>query len=395
MEEKKILIADDSELNRAILVDMLPNNFTVVEVANGREAVAEMALRRDEFSMLLLDVVMPEMDGFEVLEEMNRRHWIEKLPVIMISAESSTAFIERAFQMGATDYINRPFIPEVIRRRILNVVLLQTRKQHLLDMMTAQLYQKEKNTEMVVSILSHVVEFRSGEAGDHMSHVAHITALLLKTLMGKTDQYHLDEEDVEAIETAAELHDIGKLLIPEEILTKPGALTSEEFEIVKRHTVFGSRLITSLPFYQNERLVQYAIEICHYHHERWKGEGYPDGLKGDAIPIAAQVVSLADVYDALVSKRCYKEAFSHEESMRMIHAGESGTFNPLLLECLDEIADHLKKEVAGSTAVDSGKYHLAAKTMMEDLYRGRGDSAARVAMQLGRRGVSSGSSSVT
>lgn len=214
-----------------------------------------------------------------------------------------------------------------------------------------------------------------------MTHVILVTGLLLQCLVGKTDRYHLKREDIEAIRMASGLHDIGKLQIPEEILTKPHSLTPEEYEIVKRHTQIGAKLITDLPIYQNERLVKYAIEICRWHHERWNGEGYPDGLKGDAIPIAAQVVSVADVYDALTSERCYKEAFSHEKSMRMIHSGECGNFNPLLLECLDEIAVRLQKELSVVPHLDQG--HSEARCTVEELYASRSeDSTTRVAIQL-------------
>lgn len=263
----------------------------------------------------------------------------------------------------------------------MNTVLLHTKKQQLMSVLADRFYRQEKNTELMVDILGHAVECRSGEGGTHMTHVILVTGLLLQCPVGKTDRYHLEREDIEAIRVASGLHDIGKLQIPEEILTKPLSLTPEEYEIVKRHTQIGAKLITDLPIYQNERLVKYAIEICSWHHERWNGEGYPDGLKGDAIPIAAQVVSVADVYDALTSERCYKEALSHEKSMRMIHSGECGSFNPLLLECLDEIAVRLQKELSVVLHLDQG--HSEARRTVEELYASRSeDSTTRVAIQL-------------
>lgn len=263
----------------------------------------------------------------------------------------------------------------------MNTVLLHTKKQQLMSVLADRFYRQEKNTELMVDILGHAVECRSGEGGTHMTHVILVTGLLLQCPVGKTDRYHLEREDIEAIRVASGLHDIGKLQIPEEILTKPLSLTPEEYEIVKRHTQIGAKLITDLPIYQNERLVKYAIEICRWHHERWNGEGYPDGLKGDAIPIAAQVVSVADVYDALTSERCYKEALSHEKSMRMIHSGECGSFNPLLLECLDEIAVRLQKELSVVLHLDQG--HSEARRTVEELYASRSeDSTTRVAIQL-------------
>lgn len=263
----------------------------------------------------------------------------------------------------------------------MNTVLLHTKKQQLMSVLADRFYRQEKNTELMVDILGHAVECRSGEGGTHMTHVILVTGLLLQCPVGKTDRYHLEREDIEAIRVASGLHDIGKLQIPEEILTKPLSLTPEEYEIVKRHTQIGAKIITDLPIYQNERLVKYAIEICRWHHERWNGEGYPDGLKGDAIPIAAQVVSVADVYDALTSERCYKEALSHEKSMRMIHSGECGSFNPLLLECLDEIAVRLQKELSVVLHLDQG--HSEARRTVEELYASRSeDSTTRVAIQL-------------
>lgn len=301
MNQKKILIADDSELNRALLVDMLERDFSILEVSNGKETIAALQAHQGEIEVLLLDVVMPEMDGFEVLAAMNENHWIDDIPVIMISAETGSAYIDKAFKLGAVDYVSRPFVPNVIRRRIMNTVLLHTKKQQLMSVLADRFYRQEKKAELMVDILGHAVECRSGEGGTHMTHVSLATGLLLQCLVGKTDRYHLEREDIEAIRMASGLHDIGKLQIPEEILTKPHSLTPEEYEIVKRHTQIGAKLITDLPIYQNERLVKYAIEICRWHHERWNGEGYPDGLKGDAIPIAAQVVSVADVYDALTA----------------------------------------------------------------------------------------------
>ena len=360
---------------------MLEHDFSILEVSNGKETIAALQAHQGEIEVLLLDVVMPEMDGFKVMAAMNENHWIDDIPVIMISAETGSAYIDKAFKLGAVDYVSRPFVPNVIRRRIMNTVLLHTKKQQLMSVLADRFYRQEKNTELLVDILGHAVECRSGEGGTHMTHVILVTGLLLQCLAGKTDRYHLEREDIEAIRMASGLHDIGKLQIPEEILTKPLSLTPEEYEIVKRHTQIGAKLITDLPIYQNERLVKYAIEICRWHHERWNGEGYPDGLKGDAIPIAAQVVSVADVYDALTSERCYKEAFSHEKSMRMIHSGECGSFNPLLLECLDEIAVRLQKELSVVPHLDQG--HSEARCTVEELYASRSeDSTTRVAIQL-------------
>ena len=382
MNQKKILIADDSELNRALLVDMLEHDFSIFEVSNGKETIAALQAHQGEIEVLLLDVVMPEMDGFEVLAAMNENHWIDDIPVIMISAETGSAYIDKTFKLGAVDYVSRPFVPNVIRRRIMNTVLLHTKKQQLMSVLADRFYRQEKNTELMVDILGHAVECRSGEGGTHMTHVILVTGLLLQCLVGKTDRYHLEREDIGAIRMASGLHDIGKLQIPEEILTKPHSLTPEEYEIVKRHTQIGAKLITDLPIYQNERLVKYAIEICRWHHERWNGEGYPDGLKGEDIPIAAQVVSLADAYDALTSKRCYKEALSHEKSLEMIRGGECGSFNPLLLECLNDIADTLKHSAGAEAAVEPPAYRWAKELIWKPDGSRQELSSARMTKQV-------------
>lgn len=344
MDRRKLLIADDSEMNRAMLANMLDHDFQIIEAVDGHETISALEMYEGEIAALLLDIVMPEMDGFQVLEEMQRRGWTESVPTIMISAETGSAYIDRAFELGASDYINRPFATGIIRRRIINAILLHTKKQQLIDIVSNYSYRHEKNTEEMVSILSSAVEHRCG-GGRHMAGVSCLTGLLLRCLLAREDVHPLDPADVEAVCMAASLHDIGKLMIPRELLEKPDRLTPEEYEIVKRHTVIGAQLIAELPVYQGEKLTKYAMEICRWHHERWNGEGYPDGLKGEDIPIAAQVVSLADAYDALTSKRCYKEALSHEKSLEMIRGGECGSFNPLLLECLNESSELLRQEL--------------------------------------------------
>lgn len=345
MDERKLLIADDSELNRAILVSVLEKNFDILEAADGKEAIATLAAHEGNIAALLLDVVMPEADGFEVLEEMNRRGWIDEIPTIMISVETGGSYIDRAFQLGAVDYVSRPFVPNMIRRRVINAILLHTKTRKLTGLIADLFYRRERNTDILAAILGYAVEFRSGERGTHMTNVSRITGLLLHRLLERTDRCPIGPEDIETVCIASSLHDIGKLLIPEGILTKPAALTPGEFDIVKQHTRLGAKIISDLPIYQNETIIKYALEICRWHHERWNGEGYPDGLKGEDIPIAAQVVSLADAYDALTSKRCYKEALSHEKSLEMIRGGECGNFNPLLLECLNESSELLRQEL--------------------------------------------------
>ena len=340
--KQQILIVDDSEINREILKEILKEDYRILEAANGEECLEQLERSGTGISLVLLDIVMPEMDGFEVLAAMNQNHWIEDIPVIMISSEDSDSYIRRAYEMGVSDYISRPFDAKIVYQRVLNMIKLYAKQRRLIRMVTDQIYEKERNNRMMIGILSQIVEFRNGESGLHVIHINLITQLLLEQLVKKTGKYQLSWEDRFLIATASALHDIGKIGIDERILNKPGKLTKEEFEIMKTHTLIGAHMLDNLDMYKNEKLVKLAYEICRWHHERYDGKGYPDGLSGEEIPISAQVVSLADVYDALVSERVYKKAFTHEKALEMIQNGECGTFNPLLLQCLLEVQDKLK-----------------------------------------------------
>ena len=310
---QKILIADDSEMNRSILADMLEEEFDIIEAENGLEAVSILQQCADELSLVLLDIVMPEMDGFEVLMVMNQRQWIEDVPVIMISAETRSSQIERAYKLGITDFISRPFDALIVHRRVVNTILLYTKQKKLVDLVEEQIYQKERHGNLMIEILSHIVEFRNGESGMHVRNVRTITELLLRHLVQqKNSRYSLSPMDISIISTASALHDIGKMAIDEAILNKPGRLTDEEFKIMKSHTTAGAKMLDDMVIYQNEPLVRVAHDIARWHHERYDGRGYPDGLEGDAIPISAQVVAVADVYDALTSERCYKKAIDRK-----------------------------------------------------------------------------------
>ena len=343
-EKQKILIVDDSEMNRSILSDMLGDEYDILEAENGSEGVAVLQKHSTEISLVLLDIVMPEMDGFDVLNVMNKNGWIHDVPVIMISAERGSSHIDRAFDLGVTDFISRPFDTLIVHRRVVNTILLYAKQKKLVSLVADQIYEKEHSNSLMIEILSHIVEFRNGESGMHVRHVHTLTEIMLTTLMRKTDQYNLTQADISVISTASALHDIGKIAIPEEILNKPGRFTDEEFAIMKTHSMEGAKMLEALPFYQDEPLVKAAYEICRWHHERWDGRGYPDGLKGDEIPIGAQMVALADVYDALTSERVYKPALSHEKAIEMILNGECGTFNPLVMECLEDCADEIREE---------------------------------------------------
>ena len=341
----RILIVDDSEMNRRILSEMLKGEFEILEAENGEACLDMLDRYETKISLILLDIVMPGMDGFGVLEYMNRNNLIRDIPVIMISGEDSGETMKRAYEWGVSDYIKRPFDMEVVHRRVLNTIKLYAKQRRLVALVTNQIFEKEKNSRMLISVLSEIVEFRNGESGTHVLNINTLTTMILEQLVKKTDKYHLSWSARMLISTASSLHDIGKIGIDEKILNKPGPLTPEERKIMEKHTVIGADMIASLQMYEDEPLMKVAYQICRWHHERYDGKGYPDGLKGEEIPISAQVVALADVYDALTSERVYKKAYSHEETVQMICNGECGTFNPLLLECLCEIQDHIKKEL--------------------------------------------------
>ena len=340
-----ILIVDDSEINRSILADILGEEYEIIEAENGLQGVAALQKLAPEISLVLLDIVMPEMDGFGVLEEMNQNHWIGDIPVIIISAESSSNYIGRAYELGVTDFIPRPFDTLVVHHRVVNTILLYGKQKKLVSMVVDQIYQKERQSNLMIDVLSHIVEFRNGESGQHVLRVRALTELLLQRLVQKTDRYHLSADDISRITIASALHDIGKISIDDKVLNKAGKLTPEEFAVMKTHSLVGAEMLENLSIHQGEPLLKEAYDICRWHHERYDGRGYPDGLKGDGIPISAQVVALADVYDALTSPRVYKPAFSHEKAIQMILDGQCGAFNPLLLECLEESADAIWTEL--------------------------------------------------
>ena len=344
-EKSKILLVDDSKMNRMMLTEILGNSYHILEAENGRECLETLQAEAGNIALVLLDINMPVMDGFEVLKAMNANHTIEDTPVIMISSEDSDAAIRRSYELGASDYVNRPFDARIVYRRVTNTIKLYAKQRRLVQMVSDQIRARENNTDMLVGVLSHIVEFRNGESGAHVRHIRIITELLLHRLLEISSRYSITAEQQDMIPLASALHDIGKIGIDEKILNKPGRLTPEEFEVMKTHSMLGAKMLHDLDGFAEQPLLQTAYEIARWHHERWDGRGYPDGLKGDEIPISAQLVSLADVYDALTSERCYKKAFSHEKAVQMILNGECGAFNPLLLQCLTDIQADLKEEL--------------------------------------------------
>jgi hypothetical protein len=344
----RILIVDDSEMNRDMLSDMLSDDYDIVEAADGEEALSILKERVYDIDLVLLDIIMPAVDGFGVLDVMKRYHWIDNTPVIMISSETSQSYIRKAFELGVTDYILRPFDSFIIHKRVSNTLMLYRKQKKLLSALEEQVYENEKNNSMMINVLAHIVEFRNGESGMHVHHIKQLTSILLQNLIEKTDKYHLTENDILLISTASSLHDIGKISIDDKILNKPGRLTAEEFEVIKTHSIIGAEMLQDLHNTHNYPLFDKAYEICRWHHERYDGKGYPDGLSGEEIPISAQVTSLADVYDALTSNRCYKKAFSHEKAMEMILDGQCGAFNPVLLQCLKDCEKQILAEFSDS-----------------------------------------------
>lgn len=346
-EKPSVLIVDDSEMNRIILNEMLKDEYRVLEADNGRTALDLVDRYGDELSLVLLDIIMPGMNGFEVLGELSRRTVADSLPVIMISSEDSDDVVLRAYELGASDYINRPFNARVVRRRVSNTIRLYAKQRRLTSLLSQQYNERVKNSRMLIDIMAGVMELRNGESGLHVTHIEKLTELLLGCLVHRSDKFPLDNEQRSTIAMASALHDIGKMSIDDAILNKPGRLTSEEFEIMKTHTTLGADMLFELGHqHAGNSLLEYAYQIARWHHERWDGKGYPDGLKGDEIPIAAQVVSVADVYDALTSVRVYKDAIPHQEAIQMILDGKCGEFNPLLLDCLLEVQDRIAETLA-------------------------------------------------
>ena len=363
-QRQKILIVDDAKFNRDILKEFLGDIYDYLEAENGNQAVQIMEENLG-IDLMLLDINMPQMDGFEVLEWMKLSKCIEETPVIMISSEESVDAMRKAYEMGITDYITRPFDSVIVKKRVQNTLSLYANQKRLINVVVDQVYEKEENNNIMIRILSSVLGSRNSESSEHILHIRTATEMMLRKLVKTTDAYPLTEADISLITTASSLHDIGKIRVPEEILNKPGKLTDEEFKIMKTHSEMGADMIRDMHFLQDNPLVHTAWEICRWHHERWDGKGYPDGLKGEEIPISAQVVSIVDVYDALTSERCYKKAFDHNTAIQMILDGQCGQFNPILLKCLKELGLQFSKMI--SREMDDNKYYYEAQRLSNEI----------------------------
>jgi putative two-component system response regulator len=356
MKSGTVLITDDIELNRVILREILHADYDLLEARDGLETMQVLKEHGDSISAVLLDVIMPNMDGFQVLDQMQENQMLEKIPVLLVSADTSVAFERQGYEHGAFDFIHKPFDGTIVKARLKRAVEMYASKKHLeatvksqtriLEKQVKKLEKQEKiqkaTNSNIVDVMSSIVEFRSLESGQHVKRMKFFSKILAEWVMKNAPEYGLTEKDVEKISEASVLHDMGKITIPDSVLLKPGKLTSEEFDVMKTHTEKGAEIVQELEWAQDEESHKLSYEICRYHHEKYDGKGYPEGLKGEEIPISAQIVSLADVFDALTSKRVYKAAYTCDEAYHMIMNGECGAFSPLMLKCLEQELPELK-----------------------------------------------------
>jgi putative two-component system response regulator len=356
MNRKTVLITDDVKINRSILHEILKEDYDVLEASDGVENMQVLKEHGDHISAVLLDVIMPNMDGFTVLERMREEHYLEKIPVLLVSADNSVEFERKGYQKGAFDFIHKPFDGTVVKARLKRAVDLYESKNDLEEIVTEQTDTLEKQVKQlrkqeriqrqtnsnIVDVMSSIVEFRNLESGQHVKRMKYYSRIIANQVMKDAPQYHLTPKDVDMISEASSLHDMGKIAIPDSVLLKPGKLTKEEFEVMKTHAEKGAEIVSELEWVQDPAIHKVSYEICKYHHEKYDGNGYPEGLKGDAIPISAQIVSLADVFDALTSDRVYKKAYTCDEAYQMILNGECGAFSPIMRNVLTETLDDLK-----------------------------------------------------
>lgn len=344
MQKKKtILIVDDIEINRAILTEIFKDEYEIIEAVDGRQAI-QLLNTESEISAVLLDLLMPEVNGLEVLRDMNETGKIESVPVFLITAADSDEMLLEGYHLGAIDVIRKPFLTHFLKCRISNVIELYDHRNELERIVEEQVERLSNINRSLVEALATVIEFRDGESGEHVKRISGLTKILMKQVSKMYPEYYLPKEEIDKIVVASILHDVGKVSTPDQILNKPGRLTAEEFEIMKQHTVQGCEILKNFPELLDKGLYDYSYDICRHHHEKWDGKGYPDGLSGDDISIWAQVVSVADVYDALTAERCYKKAFSHEKAVQMIHNGECGAFNPKVMLAFDACIDKIQKK---------------------------------------------------
>lgn len=332
-EHDYVLIADDMEVNRAILSEIFCSSYSILEAADGKEALWQVRRHEEELSVVLLDIVMPEMSGYDVLVAMRDDGILVKVPVVVVTSEDSIQSEMKSFDLGASDLIMKPFEPHVVRRRVQNIIDLYQHKNNLEHLVETQAQRLQASNEAMIDALSSVIEYRNLESGQHIRRIRLFTRILAERI-SRAGYSKWGPADINMISSAASMHDIGKIAIPDSILTKPGRLTDEEFGVMKTHAEKGSEMILEISWMSDQEYIRYAYDICRHHHERWDGRGYPDGLKGEDIPLSALVAGVADVYDALTTVRVYKGAYTHKEAVRMICGGECGSFPQWLLDCL-------------------------------------------------------------
>lgn len=342
-KRQRILIVDDVELNRAILQETFCSDYDILEAENGLEAMQIIERYQNELAAILLDVIMPVMGGFEVLIQMHEKGLTKKIPVFLITAESSQKILKQGYDMGVVDIIGKPIVPFFIKRRIENVIRLNQVVNHQEAVLRKQAEEIQELNSSVIETLATAIEFRDCESGEHVQRIRDLTLLFLHKLCELHPEFSVKDDEILMIAEAAVMHDIGKIAIPDNVLNKPGKLTQEEFEIMKTHSVKGCELLGSIPRLKENPIYEYAYDICRHHHERWDGRGYPDGLKGNEISLWAQIVSIADVYDALVNERVYKRAYPHDVAVQMILNGECGQFNPVMMEMMRQIQSEIRK----------------------------------------------------
>ena len=338
----KILVVDDIEINRIILEEILSDVYEIEQAADGMEAISKLYNAIEKPHLVLLDIMMPGMDGFEVLDLMKADPTLKKIPVIFITAADEEM---KGLAAGATDYISKPFEPEIVRLRVSNIVELFLYREQLENMVEQKTAELVTTKETFLETMAGMIEYRSLESGQHIKRSMSLTGILVKQLL-KTNTYsqELLNKDYHALIKAAALHDVGKIVIPDDILLKPGKLTPEEFKIIETHTVIGSEIVKSMMLHSNDSYLEYCYEISRSHHERWDGNGYPDRLSGEAIPLSARIVAVVDVYDALTNERCYKKAFPHETAIEILQQDSGKHFDPLVIVALMEVQELLKHE---------------------------------------------------
>lgn len=339
---KTILIVDDVEINREILTAIFEDSYRIIEACGGAQAI-EIVNSRTDISAVLLDLIMPEVNGLDVLRDMKRSGRIKRIPVFLITAENSQEMLIEGYNLGAIDVINKPFLSHFLKCRVNHVIELYAHRNELEQIVAEQVKRISDMNQSMIETLATIIEFRDCESGEHVKRISGLTRILMTEVSRRYPEYYLPKSEIEKIVTSSVLHDVGKISIPDRILNKPGRLTKEEFEIMKQHTTKGCEMLQNIPDLMDEGIYSYSYDICRHHHERWDGGGYPDGLKGDDISIWAQVVSVADVYDALTSERVYKKAYSHETAVRMIHDGECGSFNPKVMKAFEAVVDEMKR----------------------------------------------------